>query len=310
MAEIYKVTTLNINGMSAGGRMRMLNEFMQEQEIDIILLQEVTHTYFDMIHGYTVHLNIGIKKRGTAILTREQITLTNVTRLPSGCGMAANYQGVCFINVYAPSGSANIQEREEFYNVELVYLLRSLPPTMIVWGDFNCVLSQADCTGNMNYSKALHKLVQGLKLTDVWNTNNNRAIYTHYTPHGAARLDRLYVSPSLRNRKMGVQTVMAAFTDHLAVCLRIALDTPLIRGGRGWWKMNIKLMAEVNFRDQLKQEWARWKQQEEKYPKSVTWWESYVKRKIRYMFMTEGKERAQVDTTMENYYYACIYDIL
>ena len=38
--------------------------------------------------------------------------------------------------------------------------------------------------------------------------------------------------------------------------------------------------------------------------------ESYVKRKIRYMFMTEGKERAQFDTTMENYYCACIYDIL
>jgi len=89
---------------------------------------------------------------------------------------------------------------------------------MIVGGDFNCVLSQADCTGNMNYSKALDKLVRGLELTDVWATIHPRAIYTHYTPHGAARLDRLYISPNLGNRKIGVETVMAAFTDHLAVC--------------------------------------------------------------------------------------------
>ena len=307
MAEIYKVATLNINGMSAGGRMRMLNGFIHKQEIDIILLQEVTHTDFVMIWGYTAHLNVGINKRGTAILTREQISLTNITQLPSGRGMAASYQRVCFVNIYAPSDTANRQEREEFYNVELVCLLRSLPPTMMVGGDFNCVLLQA---GNMNYSKALDKLVQGLELTDVWKTTNNRAISTHYTPHGAARLDRLHVSPSLRNRKMGVETVMAAFTDHLAGCLRISLDAPLLR--RRWrrWKMNIKLLEEANFTDRLQQEWSRWKQQRKKYLNSLMWWESYVKRKIRYMFMTEGKERARGAITMENFYYSCIYDIL
>jgi len=94
---------------------------------------------------------------------------------------------------------------------------------MIVGGDFNSVLSQADCTGNMNYSKALDKLVNGLKLTDVWTPTQPRAIYTHYTPHGAARLDRLYVWPDLRNRKIGVETVIASFTDHIAVCLHITL---------------------------------------------------------------------------------------
>ena len=214
MAEIYKVATLNINGMSAGRRMGMLNEFMHKQEIDISLLQEVTHTDFEMIRGYTAHSNIGINKRGTAILTRQQISQTNITRLPSGRRMVASYQGIWLVNLYAPSGTANRQEREDFYNVELVYLLRSLPPTMIVGGDFNCVLWQAECTGNMNYSKVLDKLVHGLELTDVWALAQPRAIYTHYTPHGAARLDRLCVSPDLRNHKIGVETVMAAFIDH------------------------------------------------------------------------------------------------
>jgi len=56
----------------------MLNEFIHKQEIDIILLQEVTHTDFQMIRGYTAHLNIGINKRGTAILTRNKIALNNI----------------------------------------------------------------------------------------------------------------------------------------------------------------------------------------------------------------------------------------
>ena len=48
----------------------------------------------------------------------------------------------------------------------------------------------------------------------------------------------------------------------------------------------------------------------EKYPNSVMWWENYVKKKITYIFMTEGKERARDDKMMENFYYACRYDIL
>jgi len=35
MAGIFKVATLNINGIMAEGRMGMLNEFMHKQEIDI-----------------------------------------------------------------------------------------------------------------------------------------------------------------------------------------------------------------------------------------------------------------------------------
>jgi len=127
MAEIFKIATLNINGMTADGIMGMLNEFMLKQEIDIILLQEVTHTDLESIRGYKTHFNIGINKRGTTILTKEEISLKNITRLPSGRGMAACYQGIWLVNIYAPSGTANRQEREDFYNVELVYLLKSLP---------------------------------------------------------------------------------------------------------------------------------------------------------------------------------------
>jgi hypothetical protein len=48
----YKIATLNIIGMSAMMRMQILTDFLHKQEIDIILLQEVNHTGFDLIRGY------------------------------------------------------------------------------------------------------------------------------------------------------------------------------------------------------------------------------------------------------------------
>jgi len=48
----------------------MLNVFIHKQEIDTILLQEVTQTDFGKICGYTAHLNLGVNTRGTAVLTR------------------------------------------------------------------------------------------------------------------------------------------------------------------------------------------------------------------------------------------------
>jgi len=47
-------------------------------------------------------------------------------------------------------------------------------------------------------------------------------MYTHYTPTGASRIDRIYVTTKIMFKKEGVETVAAAFTDHLTVVLRIA----------------------------------------------------------------------------------------
>ena len=81
-------------------------------------------------------------------MAKEGITLTNVTKLPSGRAIAAEYRGTLLINTYAPSGTAKRHEREYIFNIELPYLLQ--PPTarMIIGGDFNCVITTSDTTGN------------------------------------------------------------------------------------------------------------------------------------------------------------------
>ena len=74
-------------------------EFLHKQEIDIILLQEDSYNDLVLIRGYNAYTNVGINKRGTALLTREKIQLTNILRLPSGREMVKFYRGVWIVNI-------------------------------------------------------------------------------------------------------------------------------------------------------------------------------------------------------------------
>jgi exonuclease III len=87
------VATLNINGITSAIRLRMLDEFLHKQDIDIMLFQEVTDTNVNAINRYKAHVNQGTEGRGTAILTKEGLTISNIKRLPSGRGMAAVFNG-------------------------------------------------------------------------------------------------------------------------------------------------------------------------------------------------------------------------
>jgi len=82
--------------------------------------------------------------------------------------MAAEFNGIWLVNIYAPSGAARRQEREHFYNSELTYLLRAAPEHMTLGEDFNGVLDKRDTTGNYNNSRALAELIHGFALRDAW----------------------------------------------------------------------------------------------------------------------------------------------
>jgi hypothetical protein len=181
---------------------------------------------------------------------------------------------------------------------------------MLIGGDFNCVLTKTDCTGNFNYSRALHALIRGLDLIDMWETAPERRFFTQYTRQGATRLDRIYATSNLRDRKCGIETVLTAFTDHLVVILRITLNVNTIRRGIGYWKMNIAFPQNVSLQEKLRQQWIRWKQQRKYFPNIVLWWERVVKKQILLLFIREGTEAPRDAREMENFYHACLYDLL
>ena len=86
----------------------------RRHDLNILFVQEVTSREVLKFRGYENHLNIGTSIRGTAILARRELHLTNITTLPSGRAIAAVYKGIQLINVHVPSGTAKRTDREGF----------------------------------------------------------------------------------------------------------------------------------------------------------------------------------------------------
>jgi exonuclease III len=80
--------------------------------------------------------------RGTAIVAKRQHLLTNILTIPSGRAIAAHFQGITLVSVYAPSGTAQRAERERFFNADLTHLLQDTATHVIIGGDFKCPTSE------------------------------------------------------------------------------------------------------------------------------------------------------------------------
>jgi len=149
--------------------------------------------------------------------------------MPSSHAIAATLGTLLIINVYAPSGTTKHSEREAFFNNDLPFLLGSASEDLLMGGDFNCVLKAADSNEHGPFSRALATLAQGYALSDVWQARYDSNGSTHYTIHGVTRIDWIYLSSEMLAQKTRLATVPAAFTDHLAVVLRLAWRTSIIR---------------------------------------------------------------------------------
>ena len=75
----------------------MLGEFIRKHGVDIAMLQEVTSKHNITMKGYQTINDIGTAGRGTAILARYDQRMDGIRRLPSGRGVAANYNNICIV---------------------------------------------------------------------------------------------------------------------------------------------------------------------------------------------------------------------
>jgi exonuclease III len=201
MTDVVKIATLNINGITSRTRVGMLEEYIRRHELDIIFLQEITRTNIVNIRGYETFDNIGTHMRGTSIVARKEFHLTNITTLLTGRAIAAEYKCIQLINIYAPSGTERRAERGHFYNMELPQLIRADHRNMVFGGDFNCIIDPVDTSGTFRNSRALANLIHGTRLRDTWIQNPTSPTYTHHSPYSATRIDRIYVSQELLQKK-------------------------------------------------------------------------------------------------------------
>jgi endonuclease/exonuclease/phosphatase family metal-dependent hydrolase len=234
----------------------MLMNFLYANDIDVALLQEVTHESITDIPHYTAWVNIGTEQRGTATLAKTGITALGEQRIPTGRGLAIKFKDVWYVNVYAPSGVERRAERKHFFNVELL-ILPLTPTALIIAGNFNCILEACDTMGSAPRSAALERLTTWLRLQDAWDRTNRNRGFTHYA-QSASRLDHIYVTERLHCEKIGVETAIVAFTDHMAVILHLSTDTSYPEHGPGFWKLNVSLLRNDVFHAEVTQKWWDW----------------------------------------------------
>jgi hypothetical protein len=103
------------------------------------------------------------------------------------------------------------------------------------------------------------------------------------------------MSKNLSIEKTGVETIIAPFTDHLAVVLRITMMETLARRGRRLWKMNNELLRDPTTKEELATNMREWTQHQHRYTNKVDWWGQYMKRKIKYLYIQRGADREKED---------------
>ena len=135
-----------------------------------------------------------------------------------------------FLNVYAPSGSNNRNERAIFFSRELFRSINLYPGfTWIMGGDFNCVLSPMDVENGIGFDQKkcpqLSDLVHSMTFKDMFRfLYPRRREYTFFRPNSAfSRLDRFYVPSCLINHVHLVEHV-PSLSDHHGIRLDISLD--------------------------------------------------------------------------------------
>lgn len=132
----------------SGHKQQMLWNFVRHSDLHILLHHEAVLENFNAVPGYQMYYNIGTMGPGTVIVTRNTIPLQRIDKLPSGSGTALTNQDTLFVNIYVPFGNNKRQEREAFFNTDLIYLLRQMPQHCVLGSDFNCVTSSHDRTNN------------------------------------------------------------------------------------------------------------------------------------------------------------------
>jgi len=125
---------------------------------------------------------------------------------------------------------------------------------------------------------------------------------------GSSRIDRIYTTKELCDKKIGVETMAPAFTDHLSVVMRFCVYVSIVRRGKEFRKINTFILSEEAFKERLREKWAVWRQERMFYSDWPMWWGRY-KKQIRLFCIQEGAERWRDFVKMENFLFECIYDV-
>lgn len=310
MACVLTFLSLNLNSITCAAKWKIAAQFFRNNDADVVFLQEVSCVHPPVSLPYNVYTNVGATQRGTAILTRPGLELTNVECHPDGRIITGRLRDLLLVNVYAPSGTQNRVRRNEFYRDTIMYYLRDGHDNILFGGDHNCLLNSGQSSGNPNICWPLHKLVTGLHLEDVVDVLNiTRTHYTCVGPVSSSRIDRFYISASARQCVRSYDTIPVSFSNHHAVLLRL---TGLPRAqvfGRSYWKLNCTHLYNADVYNTFCNSWNSWKTRISKYCSISEWWSLFAKPSIQRFFRQVSFNVTRERRSTLEFYYRVLRDL-
>lgn len=314
MQFVINYASLNINCLRSQPKQQLLKQFIYNNDLDILLLQEVNIENFNFIGPqYNSIVNVGDANRGTAIIYRSGLSIQLYEQHQSGriTSLLLN-TGALIVNLYLPSGSNNRLLREQMIVQDLPYYLRHKYNTLILGGDFNNVLNAKDQKGEYHPSPNLQRLCNELQLLDAWEVvHGNNVQFTFHRGQAASRLDRIYVNKQLKDNILNAQVQPAVFSDHHALLVKIKVDNTIPPHGRGYWKLNESLLYD----DKIKEEFMlRWKAADTRANNRtlthIQKWLTLYKPAIRSFFKYVGIVKARERKNLSEFYYRLLQELL
>ena len=303
------LASININGINSA--LKQIPVFIKQHNIDILCIQETHFFRHTNVISYLQHHNLHIysnseptvkHKQGTAIIITSDLyknlqfqhQVVEKNRIHA-ISFIHNNKIFAIINTYLPSGNSadKIASRKSCIQKLMQYLQSASTHHVLLAGDFNMVLHSCDKSGALFVRQDFHAmqtLITQLSLHDSFRIHHpNTTHFTYTRKNTASRLDRIYVSESLRKQVLDVFHVPIPFSDHSSspvMKLRLPLKTSNAENTH--WKLNNALLQKPQHTEKFITQIEKWKRDSLYQVDILLWWEKF-KKKTKRFFQSAGK---------------------
>lgn len=301
-----KIGTLNIRGIATQRKHDFLWDFINQNRLDILCLQEVNVLQMepeDLEYGIITNVSIGVnEKRGTAIIFKKMLGLKATHKSPEGRIIRAEFENFTIVNVYAYPNNYDAATHKTFFSVTLPLYFRPSEEKFILMGDFNATIDPKLDGGH--FSAPLKQLVEGMKLTDAYTSLNqgNRA-FTFKARGGQSRIDRIYVTRGVREHLRKCDVIPYAESDHDSVVAQVDFQSTINNGQKtkqyasAYWKMNTSHLKDPEFIVNFNDFYDFCKDKCDLFPSALDWWD-YVKRSIKNFSIEYSQEKRKENSSL------------
>ena len=324
MTYTIKIATFNIGGILLENRIRQLLSYCKEGGFDLVALQEVKFSRNNLLEShFDVIYNLGPHRLGTAILVKRGISFSRELLEPDGRLISIDVGSFTFINIYAPSGSDKIVERNDFFRRTIPAYAGSSSLPLILVGDFNCVDNYDDRLSNnpansstpltRHINKALIELTTGFELVDIWlKLNPSDLGHTFHHHSGSSRIDRVYSSRCLASSFSSACLRTLSVSDHFPVesTLTTNLLPPKKSNFTCLWKLNISILNEERFQKMVHDFVESSCRHPLRTSGAADWWETVFKPGIKRLAIGYCTKRARLMRETRRFYQDCLQEVV